>query len=406
VSELPVEIVLDISRLLSRVAYAAPTGVDRVEMAYAQGLLQRVPERLVFAAVHPYGMSGRLSRSAAERFVTDTSAAWAEGIDLGAGGARLAGRAKTLAALLPRAVPSARAAARPRVYLQVSPHHLDQTSRMRRILQREQARFVCLVHDLIPIEFPEYATLSSPPKHLRRMHTVAVLADGVIANSKTTLRSLQAHLGDQGRELPMTVAPLGADAYSLAGAPMPELSEPYFLVIGTIEPRKNHLLLLNVWRRLVETMGRSGVPKLFVVGRRGWENENVVDMLERSPALQGVVEEMGNVSDLRLRHLTRGARAVLMPSFVEGFGLPVVEALQAGAPVICSDIDAHREIAGSVADFIDPLDGIGWLKAVLDYTEPHSVRRGAQIERLSRWTAPEWNEHFKVALAFIDSVGG
>jgi glycosyltransferase involved in cell wall biosynthesis len=68
---------------------------------------------------------------------------------------------------------------------------------------------------------------------------------------------------------------------------------PYFVCIGTIEPRKNHLLLLHLWRHLAETMPAESVPRLVIIGRRGWENEQVVDMLERCPTLKRYVEELG-----------------------------------------------------------------------------------------------------------------
>src|SRR5262249_22987080 len=156
---------------------------------------------------------------------------------------------------------------------------------------------------------------------------------------------------------------------------------PYFVCVGTIEARKNHLLLLNLWRRLATEFGVQA-PLLVLVGQRGWEIENVVDLLERCPALRGIVIEHNAMSDAELVPLFRGACAVLQPSFAEGFGFPLIEALALGVPALCSDIPALRETGGSVPEFLDPLDGPGWRAAVLDYIEPGSPRRVAQIERL------------------------
>jgi glycosyltransferase involved in cell wall biosynthesis len=301
-----------------------------------------------------------------------------------------------LAALLPsRAVAPSPGS----VYIQASPHHLTRTAQVRHILAREQASFLCLVHDLIPIEFPEYARPSGAALHRRRIETVAQLADAVIVNSAATGRSLQAWLDRSGRKVSIHVALLGTQALPARPRDTGD-ARPYFICLGTIEPRKNHLLLLHLWRDLAETLPPHNVPRLLVIGRRGWENEQIIDMLERCPALNGHVEELGGCSDARMAALLRGARALLMPSFAEGYGMPVAEALSVGTPVLCSDIPVLREVGGEVPDYINPLDGPRWKAAILD----HAVRgtaHAAQMARLPRWRAPTWEEHMAIVAEAI-----
>ena len=186
------EIILDLSRLLSRVRYDAPTGVDRVEMAYATHLGRMAPERLCFAAVHPSGAYGRLPRSEVEAFLDHTQQIW-QGAKTRTSGTL---RSKldlinTLRRMAPRsgeaAVPEQ---FRPRVYLQASPHHLDRPGLVGKILIKEKAQFICLVHDLIPIEYEEYARPNGANLHRRRMDTLIRFADGVMANSEATKASL------------------------------------------------------------------------------------------------------------------------------------------------------------------------------------------------------------------------
>ena len=204
-----------------------------------------------------------------------------------------------------------------------------------------------------------------------------------------------AHLGTDPAELPST-----SRSTILPASP----EAPYFVCVATIEPRKNHLLLLNVWRRLVETLG-STAPKLVLIGRRGWENENAIDMIERCTALSGHVIEASDMSDRAMQAMLGGAQALLLPSFAEGFGMPVSEALAAGVPVICSDIAALREVGGETPDYLDPLDGLGWLEAVIAYSRPGSPRRAAQLDRMAQWRPVSWAEHIDVVEATIDSVG-
>jgi glycosyltransferase involved in cell wall biosynthesis len=393
------EVVLDLSRLLSRVLHPTPTGVDRVEMAYARGLLAAIPDRLCFAGVHPTGLYGRLPRRAVVEFLDTTEHRWQAA---GSGIARSLrpAAARALFQLRPAPVPRRRA---PRLYLQASPNNLTKPDLIRAILRRENARFVCLVHDLIPIQYPEYARPGGAALHLRRMHTVVDLADGIVANSHATLAALQPYLDRAGRTPERRVAHLGTDDL-VRPAPRPVPERPYFVCVGTIEPRKNHLLLLHLWRAMAEARGAEAIPRLVIVGRRGWENEQVVDMLERCPALVGCVDEYGGLPDAEVQALIAGARALLLPSFAEGYGMPVTEALALGVPVLCSDLPALREAGGAVPTFLDPLDGPGWRAAIDDLARADSAIAAGQRARLVDWRPTLWAQHIAILLELLHSL--
>jgi glycosyltransferase involved in cell wall biosynthesis len=97
---------------------------------------------------------------------------------------------------------------------------------------------------------------------------------------------------------------------------------------------------------------------------------------------------------------------LLFPSFVEGFGMPLIEALTLGLPVIASDLPVFREIAGEIPDYLDPLDGAGWRAAVLDYAKTDSDRRRSQLGRMIGYQAPGWESHFAAVEALINHIGG
>lgn len=390
------EIVLDLSRLVSRIRHPTPTGVDRVEMAYARELMRRIPDRLHFGLLHPAGVYGRIPPETAAAFLSATEHAWENGIET-------RGAIELLGSLLQLRPRRDHAPAGPRVVVQSSPHHLHREATLRRILAREGAKFVVLIHDLIPIDFPEYARRGGRALHETRMRTVATLADAVVANSAATLRAFDRFRADAGRDTVTAVAHLGTDV-RLPVSPPASDPRPYFVCVGTIEPRKNHLLLLHLWRQLADELGAASVPRLVVIGRRGWENEQVVDLLERCPSLVDCVDERGRLSDGEVRRLIGDARALLLPSFAEGFGMPVPEALALGTPVICSDLPALREAGGDVPCYLDPLDGPAWRRAVLGYADPASAERRAQLDRLARWTPPSWAEHVAAVLALADRI--
>jgi len=404
------EVLFDVTRLFVRGSRFSPTGIDRVVMAYARWLLGR--EDVALRPVLTVG--GRLlgvhratlarliegsevfARSAASRAEGDAS--WAAIVAALSVGPREAPplRAKSLARQIPARLRwqlglAARSATQLRpapipagaVYLNVSHTGLDQPRVLGRIANRG-ASPVVMVHDLIPIYFPEYCAPGAEARHARRMSEIITHARLVITNSATTAEELRDYTGKLGAPTPeIAVIPLGIEK-AFSAPPVAPASAPYFVCVGTIEARKNLAFLLALWRRLAERMGEA-TPRLVMVGRRGWENESVIDHLQRSDAVIRLVHEVSDLQDCQLARLVAGAAALLSPSFAEGFDLPVIEALSLRTPVIASDIPVHRELAAGVT-LIDPFDGAAWLTAL----EAAAQRAG----RGPTFSAPSWEEHF------------
>ena len=148
-------------------------------------------------------------------------------------------------------------------------------------------------------------------------------------------------------------------------------------------------------------------PRLVLVGERGWENEHIIDLLDRSPRLQKHVVEVSGLPTPSLKRLMGGARALLMPSFGEGYGLPVVEALALGVPVIASDIPVFHEVGGGRIMMIDPTDGPRWREAIRGFSDDASgVRRDALI-KLKGYRSPTWPSIWRRSKRFLSiSAGG
>lgn len=378
-------VALDITRLVGRALQGrVPTGIDRVGLAYvehmrdhAQALL-RVRSRRVL--VTPFASARIFERLLDGSFATPR------------------GRLRLLEATS-RIVPDL-GAPEGTVMLHTGHGGLEKHRYLQR-WHRSGGVVVAFVHDLIPITHSEYARAGEAAKHEARMRALLGESAAVIANSAVTERELRRFADRIGLAVPKTlVAHLGA-------APLPEpspvrpIAEPYFVVVGTIEARKNHLMLLKVWRRLVENMG-DAAPKLVILGQRGWECENVFDMLERCENLRSVVIERPGVSDAELATYVHHAQASLFPSFVEGYGLPLMEGLAAGVPVVASDLPVFRELAGDHPIYVDPLDGPGWYARVLELVEG-PARDGAS-QRISGFRAPTWAEHFTKVDALLESL--
>jgi glycosyltransferase involved in cell wall biosynthesis len=161
-------------------------------------------------------------------------------------------------------------------------------------------------------------------------------------------------------------------------------------------------MLLHVWRELARRGGPA--PRLILIGSRGWENENVVDLLERCDGIRGHVFEAQGLSTPSVKKLLDGACALLMPSFAEGCGLPIVEALAAHAPVIASDIPAFQEIGDGRIVALSPIDGEKWLETIRAFASPDSPQRRAAQALVGGHEPASWDRYFGGIEEFLESL--
>ncbi len=402
------DILFDASRLLSRTDRSAPTGVDRVCLAYAEWLVDHPDYRMVpvrsrhdqLAVVDDAwfrdcmvelrqrwtGGSGvRALNSNERRLFAALEADRPTASVIGEAPDPHQPKAKKKSRVWKQYFRSRRIAAPPpaKLYFNVGHTSLNTPDILAGLGAQGIDRIVML-HDLIPITHPEFCRPGDGAKHRRRVMTALRHASRIVVNSHYTAHELQAFAERERLTAPpIDVAHLGLEPIFMQAEPS-AARRPYFVHVGTIEARKNLAFLLTIWRRLQEKMGDQA-PRLVLIGRYGWENEAVLDHLQRSPNLQGLVHQVENLPDTALADLMSGAQAVLAPSSVEGFDLPAVEACALGVPLIASDIPAHRELVPQ-ATLIDPLDGLGWLTVL----ETATVKRPTA----TAYAPPTWPGHF------------
>lgn len=255
-----------------------------------------------------------------------------------------------------------------------------------RSLPRAQA--AVMIHDTIPLDHPQWQRPGSGPALDRRLALAARHADRVIATSQAVADALAPHLARHGRVPPITVAHLGVTPAAPDAAALPaglDLSAPWFVTVSTIEPRKNHALLLDVWERL-----GPGAPWLYIVGGQGWLCDDVMARLAAAPPR---VRHLEGLTDGAVAALVAGAAASLNPTRAEGFGLPALEAAALGVPVVCGDLAIWRELLGSRPIYADPDDRYLWEKTVI------SLARSPV--RQAPMPVPGWPMHFKTVLTAI-----
>lgn len=263
-------------------------------------------------------------------------------------------------------------------------------------------RPVYFLHDLIPITHPELCRPVAVRRHLRRLLSALRMASGIIVNSQSTADELRRFAQGRQYEIPAIVTAPLAGARLAAGQAIPGNSgatgpdgrsrRPYFAAVGTIEPRKNYLMLLRIWTQLAERFG-SMTPRLVIAGQWGQDAVYVRRVQEQLAKLAPHVEVASRCDDRRIGEIVGGARALLLPTLAEGFGLPLVEALALGTPVIASDLPSLRETGQDIPLFLAPESDDVWRDAIAAFSSPFSDRE-RQLRMLPRFVPSTWEDHF------------
>ncbi len=401
----PAQLILDLSRLVYAAWSRTPKGIPRVELAYAQHFMAVAPDRSHIAVLDAFGRLRIVEKRSAVAFVQAIARYWKSDVSSTAAHWRVALYALWIHVVLILrpwgALRQLVATRRERfVYLISSQLQLDRPALIEELKSAGDLKLVFFVHDILPSLFPDLFTDEDAGLYQRRMENASRLADALVVNSRATAESFKIRFGENPGTRALIVAPLGVSRQAAAKPAREFVAQPYFVMLGTIEPRKNHKLILDLWLELHNKLGPS-TPRLLVIGERGWKNREIIERLERIARLQGHVRECGRLPDAEVVGLLKGACALLLPSLAEGYGLPLAEALTYGTPVLCSDIPVFREVGRDVPDYLGPTDLSAWGDAVLDYAQPHSARRQAQLDRLRSWSRPTWENHFAVVDAAL-----
>lgn len=270
-------------------------------------------------------------------------------------------------------------------------------------ITRNNLTMLAVVHDLIPLLNSEFCTPASTMQFKNHLSKILTHAQGIVTISDTTKQQLQHYVHKEGLSCPPVFsAPLAPGLAHGTSVGEPLVATPYFIVLSTIGTRKNHLLLLRVFQKLLARYGQN-TPKLVIIGKRSTHCPSTLALLDKNGPLREIILE-AQASDPDLANYLHYAKALLFPTFAEGYGLPLVEALNFGVPVIASDLPVFREIAGDIPDYLDPLDGLGWMHAIENYAQENSACLQAQLTRLASFRVPTWQEHFTRVDAFMDDL--
>ncbi|MGQ9598820.1 MAG: glycosyltransferase family 4 protein [Anaerolineae bacterium] len=278
------------------------------------------------------------------------------------------------------------------------------------------ARNVVTIHDLGYLYYPHAHPLSQNLYLRWSTRYNARHASRILADSEATRQDLIHHYGIPADKIVRvypgrdeSLAPVTDPTIRTAVRERYGVKEPYLLYVGTLHPRKNLVRLIQAFASLLGFLTSASWPlaadlQLVLAGQKGWLADDILDQVRRW-SLQGRVIMTGYVPDADLPGLLSGALAFVFPSLYEGFGLPVLEAMACGVPVVCSNVSSLPEVAGEAALLVDPLDTHALSLALGQIVTNEELRRRLvergfdQIQRFS------WRRCAQETLQVLEDVG-
>jgi glycosyltransferase involved in cell wall biosynthesis len=274
-------------------------------------------------------------------------------------------------------------------------------------------RLVVLCYDLMPLKFPQFYRPHDVAAFRNYYDQVFALADLVVVSSHAVKRDVADYCVEHRLRIARTeVMPLGSDAAqtpSTDGLLADGLERARFvLLVSTIEPRKGHRLMYEVWLRLLaEGVPQAGGFKLVFVGRPGWMVDELMASLEQDTRLAGTLRMLPFASDEELAALYDAAAFCVYPSVYEGYGLPVVEAFARGKAVLASNGGALAETVGDFSPTLDPHDQEAWYALMKQWIREPAARAPYEAAIRAKFRPRSWREtaaDFMRAVAALDAA--
>ncbi len=261
-------------------------------------------------------------------------------------------------------------------------------------LKARGVRIAIFFQDLIPIMWPEYAAAETVCAYMGYMTACVTYGDLFISSTRANIAYLREFMGRIGVEnpAPCSVSWLGTDFRRQEGhKPGKRLEEiaaggKYLLMVGTVEPRKNHELVLDAMDKTLFSEGWQ----LVIAGRQGWNVQETAGRIRRHPLLNRQLHWIEDASDGDIEFLYEHCSFVVFPSFTEGFGLPIVEACGRGIPVLASEHTVLQEVGGDYCRYFSPKDPASLIRVLQEADQEEAYRQ--MKEKLQGYKTVGWDQ--------------
>lgn len=265
------------------------------------------------------------------------------------------------------------------------------------ILKKQGVRIVVHIYDIISVTHPQYCLERGVYNFMDYIGAHLQYADDIIVNAQATVDELERLTATLKVELPVChVVPLGADFGENRVVRDEQVSQklrrivndrPYILMVGTIEPRKNHKLILNAYKEGLKDLGYN----IVFAGYMGWNMEDLETELKTHPDYDRRIFHLTGQDDQAITYLYQHARFLAFCSYTEGFGLPLIEGIMRGTPVVATDIPVSREVAGDYCVWF-PQDDVKALCDIVQYYHENEDEYIKRKEMLKGFQCTTWEQ--------------
>jgi glycosyltransferase involved in cell wall biosynthesis len=282
---------------------------------------------------------------------------------------------------------------------------------MTRLRSERGLRIAAMCQDVIPLNHPQFfASDAFIARHRAYIDWLLSNVDLVMTISRSVQSDLIAQSAARGIAGPAVgILPLGA--YIEKAEPRKPITEPplqadrFVISVSTIQSRKNFDLLYRLWQRFADE-GRHDLPRLVIVGARGFGSGDLLDQIARDPRVRDSILVLHDASDAELAWLYRNCCFTLYPSFAEGWGLPIAESLAYGKPCLASNTTSMPEAGAGLAVHLDPLDFRAWHDTIIAWSDDVASREAMARDIVATYRPVTWADSAAALAGQLRSLTG
>jgi len=259
---------------------------------------------------------------------------------------------------------------------------------------------VTFIHDISPVVYPKWHPFSSTIAHRLLLKSILKKTSLILTNSYFSKSEIVRKYPFVENKIKVTHLGCSINLNQLTSKDLLAeilVRKPYFLYVGTLEPRKNILTLIKAFE-LYQSKHQQNI-NLVLAGSWGWKYKSIKAAIQQSPSKKDIICT-GYISEAQKIQLIKNAKAFIYPSLYEGFGIPVIEAMRLGCPIICSNIDTLKEVAGDKAFYFNRIDALDLCNKMRIVSNLINIdQKKALIRHSEQFT---WEETASKTISFIE----